>query len=151
MFKAKIKYLTLIILILPLYAEVDYNSEIQPIFNARCTGCHGASGGLNLSSYDNLMNGGNSGDVVIPYDHSSSILWQYVNSGFMPPGANDLTLTQIDLISQWIDEGVQPEIEMEMELNLNFHGEQNIIPSDNDEKNPDIISDNQGNIHIVWM
>ena len=33
MFKAKIKYLTLIVLILPLYAEVDYNSEIQPIFN----------------------------------------------------------------------------------------------------------------------
>ena len=75
MFKAKIKYLTLIVLILPLYAEVDYNSEIQPIFNARCTGCHGASGGLNLSSYDNLMNGGNSGDLVIPYDHASSLLW----------------------------------------------------------------------------
>ena len=61
MFKAKIKYLTLIVLILPLYAEVDYNLEIQPIFNVRCTSCHGASGGLNLSSYDNLMNGGNDG------------------------------------------------------------------------------------------
>ena len=151
MFKAKIKYLTLIVLILPLYAEVDYNSEIQPIFNARCTGCHGASGGLNLYSYENLMNGSNSGDVVIPYDHSSSILWQYVNSGFMPPGNNDLTLAQIDLIAQWIDEGARPEIEMEMELNLAFQGEQNIFPSDNDEKNPDMISDDQGNIHIVWM
>ena len=151
MFKAKIKYLTLIVLILPLYAEVDYNSEIQPIFNARCTGCHGASGGLNLYSYENLMNGSNSGDVVIPYDHSSSILWQYVNSGFMPPGNNDLTLAQIDLIAQWIDEGARPEIEMEMELNLAFQGEQNIFPTDNDEKIPDMISDNQGNIHIIWM
>ena len=50
MFKAKIKYLTLIVLILPLYAEVDYNSEIQPIFNVRCTSCHGGAGGLNVSS-----------------------------------------------------------------------------------------------------
>ena len=27
----------------------------------------------------------------------------------MPPGTNDLTLTQIDLIAQWIDEGALPE------------------------------------------
>ena len=55
------------------------------------------------------MNGGNSGDVVIPYDHSSSLLWQYVNSGYMPPGNNDLSDAQVDLIAQWIDEGALPE------------------------------------------
>ena len=146
-----LRYSILICFLSTLGAQIDYNTIIQPIFNASCTSCHGGAGGLNLYSYDNLMNGGNSGDVVIPYDHSSSILWQYVNSGFMPPGANDLTLTQIDLIAQWIDEGALPEIEMEMELNLAFQGEQNIFPTDNDEKIPDMISDNQGNIHIIWM
>ena len=100
MFKAKIKYLTLIVLILPLYAEVDYSSEIQPIFNASCTSCHGGAGGLNLSSYENVMAGGNSGAAVIPFDHASSLLWLNVNSGFMPPGNNDLTLAQINLIAQ---------------------------------------------------
>ena len=60
--------------------SVDYSSQIQPIFNSRCTSCHGGSGGLNLTSYNNLMIGGHSGDVVISYDHASSLLWQYVNS-----------------------------------------------------------------------
>ena len=50
-----IKYSILVFLIFPLYAEVDYNSEIQPIFDNNCTSCHingGAySGGLDLSSY----------------------------------------------------------------------------------------------------
>ena len=97
---------------LPLYAGVDYSSEIQPIFNSRCTNCHSGSDAeedLSLTSYNNVMNGGDSGDVVIPYDYANSLLWQYINSGFMPPGTNDLTLTQIDLIAQWIDEGALPE------------------------------------------
>ncbi|RMZ48923.1 hypothetical protein EB821_05060, partial [Candidatus Marinimicrobia bacterium PRS2] len=88
--------------------QVDYNEQIQTIFNEHCIGCHGASGGLSLTSYNNVMNGGNSGDVVIPYDHGNSLLWQYVNSGFMPPpGYNDLTDTLVDLIAQWIDEGAE--------------------------------------------
>ena len=102
----------LIVLILPLYAEVDYNSEIQPIFNSRCTNCHSGSDAeedLSLTSYNNVMNGGDSGDVVIPYDHANSLLWQYINSGFMPPGTNDLTDSQVDLIAQWINEGALPE------------------------------------------
>ena len=104
-----LRYSILICFLSTLGAQIDYNTIIQPIFNAHCTNCHGASGGLNLYSYDNLMNGGNSGDVVIPYDHASSLLWQYVNSGFMPPGNNDLTTAQIDLIVQWIDEGALSE------------------------------------------
>ena len=92
--------------------QVDYNSEIQTIFNSRCTNCHSGSDAeedLSLTSYNNVMNGGDSGDVVIPYDHANSLLWQYINSGFMPPGTNDLTDIQVDLIAQWIDEGALEE------------------------------------------
>ena len=108
-----IQRILLLFLLVPLMAQVDYDSEIQPIFNSRCTNCHSGSDaeeGLNLSSYNNVMNGGDSGDVVIPYDHANSLLWQYINSGFMPPGNNDLTGTQVDLISQWIDEGALPNV-----------------------------------------
>ena len=93
---------------LPLFAEVDYNSEIQPIFNYSCINCHSGSDAeedLSLTSYDNLMNGGESGDVVIPYDHANSLLWQYITFGYMPPGNNDLTGEQVDIIAQWINEG----------------------------------------------
>ena len=102
----------LIMLILPLYAEVDYYSEIQPIFNSRCINCHSGSDAeenLSLTSYNNVMNGGDSGEIIIPYDHANSLLWQYINSGFMPPGTNDLIDSQVDLIAQWINEGALPE------------------------------------------
>ena len=90
------------------FGGVDYYSVIQPIFDARCISCHSGSDAeedLSLTSYDNVMNGGDSGDVIIPYDHANSLLWQYINSGFMPPGTNDLTDSQVNLIAEWIDEG----------------------------------------------
>ena len=69
--------------------QVDYNSQIQPIFNSSCTSCHGSSGGLSLSSYANLMAGdSDNGPVIIPGNHESSLLWQKVNSGAMPLGDN---------------------------------------------------------------
>ena len=115
---------------LPLYAGVDYNSEIQPIFNSRCTNCHSGSDAeedLSLTSYNNLMNGGDSGDVVIPYDHANSLLWQYINSGFMPPGTNDLTDSQVDLIAEWINEGALPEPNEPMVGDLNDDGVVNVL------------------------
>jgi len=107
--------------------NVDYSTQIQPIFNSRCTSCHGGAGGLNLTSYNNLMNGGNSGDVVIPYDHANSLLWQYINSGYMPPSATDLTQTQVNLIAQWIDEGALSEPYEPMPGDVNDDGTVNIL------------------------
>ena len=89
-----------------LFAQVDYYTEIQPILNDNCTGCHGNSGGLNLSTYSSLMEGGNSGAAIVAGNHSESYLWQKVNDGSMPPGNNpDLTSEQVELIAQWINEG----------------------------------------------
>ena len=94
------------------YGQVDYVSDIQEdIFDNNCTSCHQNGGayqnGLDLTSYDNLMAGDSeNGPVIIPGDHASSLLWQKVNSGVMPPGNNeDLNSDEIDLIAAWIDEG----------------------------------------------
>jgi hypothetical protein len=88
--------------------SVDYTSEIQPIFNNSCGGCHttNSSGGLNLSSYDNLM----SSDVVVPGDYAASILYDRITrenseAGDMPPGNSELNESEIGLIAQWINEG----------------------------------------------
>ena len=91
-----------------LAGQVDYNSQIQMIFNSNCTGCHGGNhnSGLDLRSYESVMAGSNSGAVIVPYNHANSLLWQKINSGAMPPGNNpDLASEQVDLIAQWIDEG----------------------------------------------
>ena len=84
---------------------MSYSLEIQPIFNSYCTSCHGNSAGLNLTSYNNVMDGSYNGAVIMPFSHSASELWQRINYGQMPPGDNNLTQAQINLIAQWIDEG----------------------------------------------
>ena len=131
--KNKIKFSVFVFLIFPLYAEIDYNSEIQPIFNSNCINCHSGSDAeedLSLTSYNNVMNGGDSGDVVIPYDHTNSLLWQYINSSYMPPygSGNDLLTTdQINLIAQWIDEGAFPESNESMLGDVNDDGIINVL------------------------
>ena len=96
-----------ILLISGAFASVDYNSEIQPIFNNYCGNCHlgNSSGGLNLSNYNNLM----SSNTVIPGNHEDSELYDRIirpdsQPGDMPP-AGSLSQEDIDLIAQWIDEG----------------------------------------------
>ena len=127
MYTSKIKYFLSCCLLGLSVGQVDYTSEIQPIFSSSCTSCHGGAGGLRLTSYNNVMNGGNSGDIIIPYDHTNSILLQYVNSGYMPPGATDLTQTQIDLIAQWIDEGALPQPDESLQGDINDDGTVNIL------------------------
>ena len=111
MLGTKIKYIVLNILILPLYATVDYSSEIQPIFNSNCTNCHHIGSAsysnheLDLTSYSGLMLGGESGVVVIPGNSNSSILYDQIFDGNMPPGGIDLPDFLVELIAQWIDEG----------------------------------------------
>ena len=106
------KILSSIILIVSFIFAVDYQSQIQPIFNANCGNCHlgNSSGGLNLSTYDNLMEGSDDGAVIIPGNHEQSILWDEINTGSMPAGNNpELSDEEIDLIAQWIDEGALEE------------------------------------------
>ena len=105
----KLKY---ILILMSLVLSVDYESQIQPIFNDNCGNCHlgNSSGGLNLSNYDNLM----SSNVVIPGDSGSSELYDRITrdnsaTGDMPPGNSELSQTEIDLIAQWIDDGALPE------------------------------------------
>ena len=89
-------------------AQVDYETQIQTIFNNDCTSCHqyGSQNGLNLTVYTGVMNGGASGAAIVAGDHANSLLWVRVNNGSMPPGNNpDLSSDEINLIAQWIDEG----------------------------------------------
>ena len=93
-------------------AQVDYASQIQPIFNANCTSCHGGNGGVNLSSFNALMssNGNNYGsNVVVPGDPDASGLVDKIEPspqfGNRMPTGGQLQQSDIDLIRQWISEG----------------------------------------------
>ena len=94
-----------------LFSQVNYESQIQPIFNNNCIFCHqnGGSATLNLTTYSGTMTGGWSGPAIVAGDHQNSLLYQRIiqpmgTDGSMPPN-DPLSQSQIDLIAQWIDEG----------------------------------------------
>ena len=90
---------------------ISYSTQIQPIFSANCTGCHGGLGGLVLTSYTNLMAGGNSGAVVLPNNGSGSLIIQKLRGEDIPAMPyNDsypLESSLIDSVEIWINEGAQ--------------------------------------------
>ena len=86
--------------------SMNYSTDIQPIFTAHCTGCHGDSNGLTLTSHDDVMMGTSiNGPVIIATDYKNSLLWKYINDGFMPYNLSTLTSAQIDSVAAWIQEG----------------------------------------------
>ena len=85
---------------------VTFDKDITPIFKSSCTGCHGASvkmKGVNLSSEDSTLKGGESGPVVVPGKPDESILYQKVRSGAMPMGKPHLSDKEIQTIFTWIE------------------------------------------------
>ena len=109
-----------------LFSQVDYNSQIQPIFDTNCTTCHSYAGSatLNLTSFSGLINGGVSGPSIIAGDHENSLLYQRLilpvgSAGSMPPNV-PLSQSEIDLIAQWIDQGAT----------LRLDGVNNMYPRD---------------------
>ncbi len=90
------------------HENVSFKHEILPILEAGCAKCHGGefpSEGLSMESYETLLAGSQSGQVIIPGDANSSLLFEKIESGEMPKRGSDLTAEQIQLIQQWIDEG----------------------------------------------
>jgi len=103
-----------------LFGEVDYTTQVQPIFYNHCLDCHVAvngSGALELDSYEYLMQGdSNNGPVVIPFNPDSSLLYRVLlpmpvivpNEPIccqMPKNAEPLSLEQQTIIYNWINEG----------------------------------------------
>ncbi|MDP2208593.1 MAG: hypothetical protein Q8K98_07440 [Bacteroidota bacterium] len=97
-------------------SQVSFSTQIQPIFNASCTGCHGSSGGLNLSasvSHANLVNVNAQSSCttlkrVLPTNASQSVLYLKVagtDCGNRMPQGGSLPTQQINLINDWITQG----------------------------------------------
>jgi mono/diheme cytochrome c family protein len=92
---------------------VSYQRDVLPIFRASCHGCHGArrtSGGLQMTSFDNLLRGGESGSpAIVPGSPDESYLVQLITpeggEAAMPQRGRPLTGAQIALVRRWIEEG----------------------------------------------
>ncbi|AKF10708.1 c-type cytochrome domain-containing protein [Sandaracinus amylolyticus] len=95
--------------------NVDYGEDVQPIFDARCVGCHGGTdpaAGLRLDTLLGLLAGSASGPVITPCSCRDSLLWKKLGpdpftGDRMPLGGAPLSDAEIARICQWLDEGAE--------------------------------------------
>ena len=108
----------IITLLLPLlcvsfiWSQTDYETDVLPIFEVNCAGCHGFNGsgfssGLDLTDEFGVLSGANSGEVVVFGDYESSVLYERIIGvgGYMPPSwsSNDqLSIEEVNIVTAWI-------------------------------------------------
>src|SRR5436190_1560951 len=86
----------------------QFDSGLLPILQTNCIQCHGAKvrmKDLNLSSYESLMRGSESGPVVVPGKPDESRLYKAVLEGRMPVGKAKLSDQDVAAIRTWIEAG----------------------------------------------
>jgi WD40 repeat protein len=100
---------------LPLHAQAPptYDDDIKPIVQRRCLPCHSSSemrASLNLETFQGVMKGGGSGDVVKPGRAGISMLYKVLarEEGVpqMPLGGAKLPDTEITKVRDWIQAGL---------------------------------------------
>ena len=97
----------------------SFQDDILPILTNRCAfaGCHvaGGPGGIDLRTYDAVIAGGSKGAIVIAGDAGESELVKQIVEGKMPPNGPPLPVAQIQLITDWINEGTKNNLNNETE------------------------------------
>ncbi len=93
--------------------KISFTKQIAPSIVNLCIGCHGANNprsGLNLSNFEGMMRGGESGRVIVPGNLDASRLWQLVGAGEqprMPQGQLRITRKFHADLKEWILEGAK--------------------------------------------
>ena len=98
----------------PLERQVDFSSEVQPLFEQRCSACHGSAqqmNGLRLDLKKAALAGGHSGPAILPGNSAESRLIHLV-AGYrvkvvMPPAGPALSNEEVGLLRAWIDQGAE--------------------------------------------
>lgn len=93
---------------------VSFSRDVAPLLVDNCSGCHvdvqnNARGNLNMTTFRQLLRGGDAGPMVKPGDGASSLLVKKLlgtGGGLrMPQGRAALKSDAIKTITTWIDEG----------------------------------------------
>lgn len=104
--------------------EADFERDIAPILVQHCLDCHQVnkrSGGLDLSTFEALARGGDSGIVLVAGKPAASLLIERVASGEMPPPpephdvkpnvahkpARRPTAAEVDRLRAWVAAGAK--------------------------------------------
>jgi mono/diheme cytochrome c family protein len=90
--------------------EQERARQVYQIFKDSCLECHGEStkGNLDLRTHKTLMQGGDSGVVIVPHQPAKSLLYLAVTHAedpHMPRKKPKLPDADIELIRKWIEDG----------------------------------------------
>lgn len=91
--------------------KVAYSSGVGTILEQNCVSCHSGDRpkeGIDVSSFANVMKGGEHGPIVVAGKSDESVLYKAVTGNGakkMPPGDKSLSQEDIDKIKAWIDSG----------------------------------------------
>ena len=93
-------------------AAISYERDVKPIVDRKCSGCHvngGHAGGLQLNTFDEMMQGGDDGSVVALGDLSASMMskavhYQDPDLKMPPENRGKLDDADIAIIDKWIKE-----------------------------------------------
>ena len=90
--------------------EQERARQVYQIFQNICLECHGEStkGNLDLRTHKTLMQGGDSGAVIVPHQPDKSLLYLAVTHAedpHMPRKKPKLPAADLQLIRQWIEDG----------------------------------------------
>ena len=94
---------------IPVGQELTWEKHVYPILQRHCVLCHGAAGGLALTSYERALAGGASGPAIVPGDAANSLLYRLLlgpadGVPAMPLGQPLLPQETTDLIGAWINQ-----------------------------------------------
>lgn len=85
-----------------------FESRIAGLIAGRCLDCHDAAvrqGGLDLSSRETAMAGGDHGNAIVPGAPSESLVWQMIQSDAMPQNRQPLAEADKEALHDWIEGG----------------------------------------------
>ncbi len=95
----------------PAPGKIDFDTQIQPILESKCYGCHGLTkqlAGLRLDRRQLALRGGDYGKVILPGDSANSkLIHRLIGSqaGMQMPPSGPLEPHEISLLRAWIDQG----------------------------------------------
>ena len=89
----------------------SFEADVRPILKAHCFHCHGEEpklkGKLDLRLARAAIQGGESGEAIVPGQHDESLLWERVEADEMPPGEKKLSAQEKATLAAWIDAGAK--------------------------------------------
>ncbi len=91
--------------------KVTYETDVKPILREHCYACHNqddAEASLTLDSFEGLIAGGASGEVLVAGDPGGSRLWMLVTHQEEPtmPPDNKMPDDQLKVLRGWIEGGL---------------------------------------------